>query len=200
MLAAAQIDGQGLGDDEICRFGMLMIFAGGETTEKTLATCFRNLVSHPEQLAAVRADAALLERAIAESIRYTAPTHMVPRRTSASVAVSGGTIPAEAEVLCFLGAANRDERRYDRPDVFDIHRTEVDPARAFTGAANHLAFGAGRHFCLGAMLSKLEVEAALTQLLEAMRDIRYADGDAPPDVGLFLRGPAEIHLRFTPSS
>jgi pulcherriminic acid synthase len=197
-----EVEGQrlGLGDDEIVRFGMLMIFAGGETTEKTLATCFRNLVSHPEQLAAVRADRSLVERAIAESIRYTAPTHMVPRRTSAAVEVSGGTIPAESEVLCFLGSANRDPRHYERPEVFDIHRPEVDPARAFTGAANHLAFGAGRHFCLGATLSKFEVQAAIQQLLDAMEDIRYLDGAAPPDVGLFLRGPKEMHLRFTPAS
>jgi pulcherriminic acid synthase len=200
MLASVELDGHGLGDDEICRFGMLMIFAGGETTEKMLATCFRNLVSHPEQLAGVRADRSLIERAIAESLRYTAPTHMVPRRTSASVEVSGGTIPAESEVLCFLGSANRDERRYERPDVFDIHRKEVDPERAFTGAANHLAFGAGRHFCLGATLAKFEVQVAIEQLLDAMRDILYADGVAPPDVGLFLRGPKEMRLRFTPAS
>ncbi len=198
MLASVEVDGQGLGDDEICRFGMLMIFAGGETTEKTLATCFRNLVSHPEQLATVRADRSRIERAIAESIRYTAPTHMVPRRTSAEIGVSGGTIPAESEVLCFLGSANRDERHYERPEVFDIDRKEVDPERAFSGAANHLAFGAGRHFCLGATLSKFEVQAAIQQLLDAMQDIRYADGAAPPDTGLFLRGPKEMRLRFTP--
>jgi pulcherriminic acid synthase len=197
MLASVKVEGAGLDDDEICRFGMLMIFAGGETTEKTLATCFRNLVSHPEQLAAVRADRRLIERAIAESIRYTAPTHMVPRQTAAAVAVSGGTIPAESEVLCFLGSANRDERHYERPEVFDIHRKELDPARAFTGAADHLAFGAGRHFCLGATLSKFEVQAAIQQLLDAMQDIRYADGVAPPDTGLFLRGPKEMRLRFS---
>lgn len=197
MLASATIEGTGLDDDEICRFGMLMIFAGGETTEKTLATCFRNLVSHPEQLAAVRGDRGLVERAIAESIRFTAPTHMVPRRTSEQVTVSGGTIPAESEVLCFLGSANRDERHFERPETFDIHRKEVDPARAFTGAANHLAFGAGRHFCLGATLSKFEVQAAIQQLLDAMPEVRYADGVPPPDVGLFLRGPKEMRLRFS---
>ena len=199
MLASVEVEGERLGDDEICRFGMLMIFAGGETTEKTLSTCVRNLVSHPEQLASVRADSRRIERAIAESIRYTAPTHMVPRRTAAEVEVSGGTIPAESEVLCFLGSANRDERRYERPEVFDIHRKEVDPERAFTGAANHLAFGAGRHFCLGATLAKFEVQVAIQQLLDAMEDIRYADGAAPPDTGLFLRGPKEMRLRFRPT-
>ena len=200
MLASIDADGQRLSDDEIARFGMLMIFAGGETTEKTLATVFRNLVSHKEQLAAVAADRNLIERAIAESIRFTAPTHMVPRRTCADVAVSGGTIPAQSEVLCFLGAANRDERRYERPDAFDIFRTETDPARAFTGAAGHLAFGGGRHFCLGAQLAKFEVLSAIQQLLDAMEDIRYAEGAAPSDEGLFLRGPKAMRLRFKPTA
>src|SRR6188508_2018497 len=158
---------------------MLMIFAGGETTEKTLATCFRNLVSHPEQLAAVRADRSHIGRAIAESIRFTAPTHMVPRRTSAEATVSGGTIPAESEVLCFLGSANRDERRYERPEVFDMFRAEVDPVRAFAAAANHLAFGGGRHFCLGAVLARFEANVAMNQLFDAMGDIEFADGAAP---------------------
>src|SRR6185369_8538282 len=121
-------------------------------TEKALATALRNLIAHPDVLARVRADRALVPRAIAESLRYTAPTHMVPRRTSAEVRVSGGLLPAEAEVMCFLGAANRDERRFTDPDSFDIDRAEADPEHAFSPKAAHLAFGHGRHFCLGAML------------------------------------------------
>ena len=166
-LAQAEIDGCRLDEEEIVRFGMLMVFAAGETTEKALATTLRNLIAHPEALARVRADRALLPRAIAESLRYTAPTHMVPRRTSAEVRVSGGVLPAEAEVMCFLGAANRDERRFANPDRFDIDRAEADPERAFTPKAAHLAFGHGRHFCLGAMLSKFEIRIAIERLLDA---------------------------------
>jgi len=76
-----------------------MVFAGGETTEKGLATTLRNLLAHPEVLAAVRQDLSLLPRAIAESFRYTAPTHMVPRQTREEVRVSGGLLPAGAEVI-----------------------------------------------------------------------------------------------------
>jgi pulcherriminic acid synthase len=175
---------------------MLMVFAGGETTEKGLATTLRNLLAHGDVLAAVRRDRALLPRVIAESFRWTAPTHMVPRQTASEVRVSGGLLPAGAEVLCFLGAANRDERRFADPDRFDPSRPEADPARAFTGAAAHLAFGGGRHFCLGAVLSRFEIELAIGRILDTLPGLALA-GDPPPDTGLFLRGPATLPVRFT---
>jgi len=198
-LATTTIDGDRLTDEQIIRFAMLMVFAGGETTEKGLATTLRNLLAHPDALAAVQQDRSLLPRAIAESFRYTAPTHMVPRQTSAEVQVSGGILPAGAEVLCFLGSANRDERRFADPDRFDLHRPESDPKRAFTGAAAHLAFGGGRHFCLGAVLSRFEIEVALGRIFDALPDVRLADDTPVPDVGLFLRGPATLNVRFSKS-
>lgn len=196
LLAETEIDGQRLTDDEIVRSAMLMVFAGGETIEATLATFIRNLVAHPASLVRVRDDRSLMDRALAESLRYTAPTHMVPRRTRTDAAVSGGGIPAEAEVLCFLAAANRDERRFANPDVFDIDRAGSAPDRAFTAAAGHTAFGAGRHFCLGAMLAKLEVTLAANRLLDAMPGLRFPRGMAPPDQGLFLRSPRRLDLCF----
>jgi len=196
-LATTVVEGDRLTDEQIIRFAMLMVFAGGETTEKGLATTLRNLLAHPEALAAVRQDRSLLPRAIAESFRYTAPTHMVPRQTREEVRVSGGLLPAGAEVMCFLGSANRDERRFADPDRFDLHRPEADPKRAFTGAADHLAFGGGRHFCLGAVLSRFEIEAALGRILDALPDLRLADETPPSDVGLFLRGPATLPVRFS---
>jgi cytochrome P450 len=198
MLAHAEVEGQQLTDDEIARFGMLMIFAGGETVEKTLATFVRNLVAHREQLSALQADRTLLDRALAESLRYTAPTHMIPRKTRAELTVGGGTIPAEAEVICFLGSANRDDRRFAAPDKFDTRRTDLDAERAFSSAANHLAFGGGRHFCLGAMMAKTEVEIGVSRLLDATVGLRFA-GEPPADEGLFLRGPRSLPLEFTPA-
>lgn len=197
MLAEAEFEGQRLSDDEIVHFAMLMIFAGGETVEKSLATFVRNLLAHPAQMEALRADGTLLDRALAESLRFTAPTHMVPRRTRSEVAVSGGTIPAEAEVICFLGSANRDERRFANPDVFDIFRDDLHPESAFNTAAQHAAFGMGRHFCLGAVMAKTEIEIAVKHLLESTGEIRFSQGVPPPDVGLFLRGPAALPLEFS---
>jgi pulcherriminic acid synthase len=199
MLAHVEVEGQKLTDDEIVRFGMLMIFAGGETVEKTLATFVRNLVAHSEQLSALQADPALMDRALAESLRYTAPTHMIPRKTRSDLTVSGGTIPAEAEVICFLGSANRDARKFANPDEYDMQRADLDADRAFTSAANHLAFGGGRHFCLGAMMAKTEVEIAVNRLLDSTAGLRFA-GEAPADEGLFLRGPRKLPLEFTPAT
>jgi pulcherriminic acid synthase len=198
-LATTTVEGESLSDEQIVRFAMLMVFAGGETTEKGLSTTLRNLLAHPNALAEVREDRSLLPRAIAESFRYTAPTHMVPRQTSQEIEVSGGLLPAGAEVMCFLGSANRDERRFADPDRFDLHRPESDPERAFTGQAAHLAFGGGRHFCLGAVLSRFEIEVALGRLLDALPDLQL-DGPPPPDAGLFLRGPDSLPVQFSPGS
>jgi pulcherriminic acid synthase len=200
MLTDAEVEGQRLTDEEIVHFAMLMIFAGGETIEKTLSTFVRNLVAHPAQMRALRADWALFDRALAESLRFTAPTHMVPRRMRSEVAVSGGAIPAEAEVICFLASANRDERRFANPDSFNIFRDDLDPESAFNSAARHAAFGMGRHFCLGAMMARIEVEIAMKRLLELSDEISFADGAAPSDRGLFLRGPATLSLRFAPAT
>jgi pulcherriminic acid synthase len=198
-LANAEVDGQQLTDDEIVHFAMLMIFAGGETVERTLGTFVRNLVAHPAQLAALQEDWTLLDRALAESLRFTAPTHMIPRRTRSEATVSGGSIPAEAEVICFLASANRDERRFENSDMFDIQRTDLDPESAFHSTAGHAAFGMGRHFCLGAMMAKIEVEIAVKRLLGRGVSVSFTNGTAPADEGLFLRGPATLPLRFTPS-
>ena len=195
LLLHAEADGERLTDDEVLRFTMLMIFAGGETVEKTAATFLRNLIEHPDQLARLRRDRTLMDRALAESLRYTAPTHMVPRRTRADVAVSGGRIPAESEVLCFLASANRDERHFPAPDVFDICREHVG-TRHHLG---HASFGMGRHLCLGAAMAKIEVAVAVNRLLDAMPALTFTDGEAPPDQGLFLRGPARLALRFEPA-
>ncbi len=198
-LATTTVEGDRLTDEQIVRFAMLMVFAGGETTEQGLSTTLRNLLAHPGVLEAVRQDRSLLPRAIAESFRLTAPTHMVPRQTRDEIQVSGGLLPAGAEVMCFLGAANRDERRFADPDRFDLHRHESDPERAFTGQAAHLAFGGGRHFCLGAVLSRFEIEVAVSRILDALPDLRLASATAPPDLGLFLRGPSTLPVRFTPA-
>ncbi len=195
MLAEAEVEGQRLTGEEIVHFAMLMIFAGGETVEKSLATFVRNLVAHPDQMAALRADWTLFDQALAESLRFTAPTHMVPRRTRSEVSVSGGSIPAESEVICFLGSANRDERRFANPDKFDIFRDDLHPESAFNNAARHAAFGMGRHFCLGAMMARIEIEMATQQLLARSGDIAFS-GSVPADRGLFLRGPATLPLRF----
>ena len=113
--------------------------------------------------------------------------------------LSGGTIEAGTTVTCLIGAANRDPERYADPDAFDIHRPDLDQGRAYTAGANHTAFCLGRHFCVGAMLARTELETGIAQLLDAMADIRFTDGAPPPEHGVFTRAPSELRLTFTPA-
>ncbi|EST37363.1 cytochrome P450 [Streptomycetaceae bacterium MP113-05] len=197
-LCAAEVDGVRMSDEDIKAFCSLLLAAGGETTDKAIAGIFANLLTHPEQLAAVREDRSLIPKAFAETLRYTPPVHMIMRQTATEVTLSGGTIPTGATVTCLIGAANRDELHYRDPDRFDILRDDLSTANAFSAAAGHLAFALGRHFCVGALLARAEVETGVGQLLDAMPDLRLADGFAPVEQGVFTRGPKSLPVTFTP--
>jgi len=199
-LCAAEVDGVRMSDEDIKAFCSLLLAAGGETTDKAIAGIFANLLLHPDQLAAVRADRGLIPRAFAETLRYTPPVHMIMRQSRSEVEVSGGTIPPGATVTCLIGAANRDGNRYAEPDRFDIFRDDLTTATAFSAAADHLAFALGRHFCVGALLAKAEVETGVNHLLDAMPDLRLADGFDPVEQGVFTRGPQSLPVRFTPAA
>ncbi|MFJ2016616.1 cytochrome P450 [Streptomyces nodosus] len=197
-LCAAEVDGVRMSDEDIKAFCSLLLAAGGETTDKAIAGIFANLLRHPEQLAAVREDRSLIARAFAETLRYTPPVHMIMRQSAGEVTLSGGTVPPGATVTCLIGAANRDETRYRDPDRFDIFRDDLNTTTAFSAAADHLAFALGRHFCVGALLAKAEVEIGVGQLLDAMPDVRVADGFEPVERGVFTRGPQSLPVLFTP--
>lgn len=199
-LCTAEVDGVRMGDEDIKAFCSLLLAAGGETTDKAIAGIFTNLLRHPEQLEAVRADRTLIPRAFAETLRYTPPVHMIMRKSATEVALGGGIVPAGSTVTCLIGAANRDEDRYRNPDAFDIFREDLTATNAFSAAADHLAFALGRHFCVGALLAKAEVEIGVGQLLDAMPDLRLADGFDPVEHGVFTRGPQSLPVRFTPVS
>jgi pulcherriminic acid synthase len=199
-LCLAEIDGTRMSDEDIKAFVSLLLAAGGETTDKAISAVMANLLAHPGQLAAVRADRGLIARAFAETLRYSPPVHMIMRQPDADVRVAGGTIPAGSTVTCLIGAANRDPDRYRDPDRFDLFRDDLTVAGAFSAAADHLAFALGRHFCVGALLAKSEVEVGVGMLLDAMPDARFADGFVPVEGGVFTRGPVELPLEFTPAA
>ncbi len=199
-LCTAEIDGTRMTDQDITSFVSLLLAAGGETTDKAIAGMFRNLMAHPEQLAAVRADRDLVPAAFAESLRCTPPLQMIMRQPSQDVVLSGATVPAGATVTCLIGAANRDTSRYADAESFDIFRADLDTTNAFSAAANHLAFALGRHFCVGALLAKTEVEVGANQLLDAFAEMDFAEGTPPADAGVFVRGPLRLDVELTPSS
>ncbi len=196
-LCTAEIDGTSMSDEDIKAFVSLLLAAGGDTTDKAIGGIFRNLLAHPEQLAAVRADRELIAAAFAETLRFTPPVHMIMRQPAEDVVLSGGTVEAGKTVTCLIGAANRDAGHYADPDTFDIFRADLTTANAFTAAADHLAFALGRHFCVGALLAKAEIEVGVNQLLDALPDLAL-DGELPEEQGLFTRGPGSLRVRFTP--
>ncbi|MEU3018979.1 MULTISPECIES: cytochrome P450 [unclassified Nocardiopsis] len=199
-LCQAEVDGTRMTDEEVKAFCSLLLAAGGETTDKALASLFANLVTHPEQLAAVRADRSLIPRAFVESLRLTPPVQMIMRQASRDVEVGGATVPAGSTVTCLIGAANRDPDRFTDPDRYDLHRPELSGTTSFSAAAEHLAFALGRHFCVGALLAEAEVRVAVNDLLDAMPDLRLAQDAVLEEQGLFTRGLRELPLEFTPVS
>ncbi|WP_329176729.1 cytochrome P450 [Streptomyces sp. NBC_01477] len=198
-LCTAEIDGVAMSDEDVKAFVSLLLAAGGETTDKAVAGVFRNLLANPDQLAEVRADRSLIPAAFAETLRFTPPVHMIMRQPSQDVTLSGGTVPAGATVTCLIGAANRDPARYADPDTYNVHRADLTTANAFSAAADHLAFALGRHFCVGALLAKTEIEVGIGQLLDAMPDVVPAGGELPPEKGVFTRGPGSLPVSFTPA-
>ncbi|GGN32167.1 pulcherriminic acid synthase [Actinoplanes campanulatus] len=198
LLGTAEIDGERMSDLQVKAFVSLLLVAGGETTDKALASMMLNLVRDPDQMAKVRADRSLIGNALAETLRHSPPVQMIMRQPSEDVELSGGTVPKGATVICLIAAANRDPRRYSDPDRFDVSRPDLDFGKAYTAAANHTGFALGRHFCVGAMLARTEVEIAANDLLDAMEDIELAA--TPVLQGLFTRAPSKLRLRFRPAN
>jgi pulcherriminic acid synthase len=197
-LCTAQIDGEMMSDEEIKAFVSLLLVAGGETTDKAIANMFLNLIDNPEQMKAVREDRSLLSNAFAETLRHSPPVQMIMRQSAVEVEFHGVKIPAGSTITLLLAAANRDPRKYDNPEKFDISRKDLAFDRAFTAAANHSGFALGRHFCVGAMLSKAELEIGANLLLDAMNDISFATPPKPS--GVFTRSPKKLNLRFQPAN
>jgi len=197
IMCTTEIDGVKMTDEEIKAFISLLITAGGESTDKMLNLMLRNLLSHPEQWQAVQADRSLIAKAFAESLRFSPVTHRLMRITNADVEMNVGKIPANSKVLLMLGAAQHDERQFKNPEQFNIFREDLDASRAFSGAANHLAFGAGRHFCVGAILAKTEIEIAFNKLLGNFTDIELDADEWPAETGIFTRGILNLPIKYT---
>lgn len=197
-LCRAEVDGHQMSDEEIKAFVSLLLVAGGETTDKAVTSMVRNLMDNPDQLEAVRRDRSLVDNAIAETLRHSGPVHMIMRQTEEDVELHGTTIPAGSTCIMMLAAANRDERQFADPDRFDIFREDLDVAKAFSGAANHVQFILGRHFCVGSLLAQTEMRIALNLVLDRMENLRYADGFVPHEEGLYSRGIPELLVEFDP--
>jgi cytochrome P450 len=164
-LVAARDGDEQLTHQELLSTIFQLIVAGHETTTNLVGNSLVALFRHPDQLAALRADPTSLPAAVEELMRYDGPAHHATfRYATEPVTMDGVTIPAGAQVVISLAAANRDERWYPDGDRVDIGRD----------AAPHLAFGFGIHHCLGAGLARAEAQLALGSLLRRFPQIRPA--------------------------
>jgi len=193
-------DGITMEDWEVRAFTSLLVSAGGETTDNALASMVCRLLEDPEQMEAVRNDRSLITAALAETLRHSGPVQMIMRQAERDTELSGGVVPAGGTVACVLGAANRDPDQYADPDTFDIHRADLNVAKAFNAAANHVEFALGRHFCVGAHLTRVEVDVAMAALLDRLPGMDFAPGFEADETGIFTRGPRHVDLVFQPAA
>nr|AHB38496.1 EpxC [Goodfellowiella coeruleoviolacea] len=169
-LTSVQHGGDQLSEDELVSLSALLILAGHETTVQLIAGGLLALFAHPDQFAQVRADLSLLPGVVEETLRYDGSVNPgVPRLATEDIPLGDQVIPAESYVVIGIAAANRDPRKWDRPDEFDINRKQ---------AGRLLSFGHGIHYCLGAKLSRIVGEETLRALLTRFPEIELA---APRD-------------------
>lgn len=182
-------DGDQLSPDELVGMAFLLLVAGHETTVNLIANGVHALLRHPDQLAALRAEPALLDGAIEEMLRYDGPVETATWRFAReSVTIAGTRIPAGDSVLVALASADRDPARFPDPDTFDIRRP----------AQGHLAFGHGIHYCLGAPLARLEGRIAVQTLLARCPTLTLAPSTPLTyRPGLLIRGTTRLPVQFT---
>ncbi|MDG4669272.1 cytochrome P450 [Mycobacterium sp. 236(2023)] len=156
ILAAAEVDGERLSDEDLLNFSFLLLVAGNETTRNLIALGTLALIDNPDQFALLRSNPELMPSAVEEMLRFTSPVTHMARRATQDVEIRGQQIKSGDTVVMLYGSANRDEEIFGpTSEVFDISRNP-NP---------HIAFGAGEHACLGAQLARLEARIMFEVLL-----------------------------------
>jgi cytochrome P450 len=189
-LLTAEDEGDRMTDEELTAFLFLMVVAGNETTTKLLGNAVSGIARHPDQRDAVFADPELIAPWIEETLRYDASTQLLARQTLEDVTIDGVTCPPGAKMLFNLGAANHDGTVFERSEEYDIRRDKAELAK-------HIAFGGGRHFCLGANLARLEANIALQQLVERCSSIEVHHDRAVRFYSANVRGYASLPVSVT---
>jgi pimeloyl-[acyl-carrier protein] synthase len=177
-LIAAEEQGDKLSEGEVIAMCVLLFIAGHETTVNLIGNGLLALLRHPDQLAHLRQDPALVAGAVEELLRYDSPVQRTARITTADVEVGGRTIPQGSLVVTAIGAANRDPAQFTDPDRLDVTRKDV----------RHISFGYGIHFCLGAPLARVEGQIALGTLLRRAPQLALAETNPEWRESSVLRG------------
>lgn len=181
---------------EVVRPATFLFAAGQETVTKLLSAAVQILGDQPELAARLRADRSLIGSFIEESLRMQSPTKVDFRLARKTTTLGGVRIPAGTVIMLCLGAANRDPRKFDNPNEFQVDRKNV---------REHIAFGRGIHTCAGAPLARVEGQITVNRLLDRTRNIRISEAKhgLPPnreyryESTFLLRGLKELHIEFT---
>ncbi|WP_137286350.1 cytochrome P450 [Halorussus salinisoli] len=187
IVTAETSDGDRLSREEALGMCILLLIAGNITTTNLITNAVRCFSDADDDLFdRLRGDERALTTALEEVLRYRSPVQAMTRIATEDVTMRGETIEEGDRVIVWLGSANRDERQFEDADDF---RPDRSPNQ-------HLGFGHGTHYCLGAPLARLEAKIALTELLDRIGDVRLADEELRPTRSSFIYGVESLPIRY----
>jgi cytochrome P450 family 142 subfamily A polypeptide 1 len=182
----AAVDGEALGVDTVISDCLLLLDGGAETTRTVIARTILDLIAHPDQWRALKSGADLTV-ATEEFIRWVTPIHNMCRVAAVDTEVGGQPVQAGQQLVLMYGSANRDPAHFADPERYDVTRTPN----------NHIAFGFGTHFCLGAALARMEIRLFFAELVRRVRSMRLVPGTEPVEMpNAFVFGLRSAHVEF----
>jgi cytochrome P450 family 142 subfamily A polypeptide 1 len=191
ILVTAEVDGDRLADDEVLFESLLILIGGDETTRHVISGGLYQLLADRARWDRLRADRSLVPTAVEESLRWVSPIKNMARTATRDVELHGKAVRAGDKLLLLYPSANRDEAQFPDPATFDIARAPNE----------HVAFGFGPHFCLGAALARLELRVAFERLAARLPDLALADAAEPPHrPANFVSGYEALPVVFTPTA
>jgi pimeloyl-[acyl-carrier protein] synthase len=185
-MIAAEEQGDKLSLDELVANAMLLLNAGHETTTNLIGNGMLALLRNPGELARLRSDPALAPGAVEELLRYDSPVQMTGRTARTEHRIGGATIEPGQQAVVLIGSANHDPERFADPDRLDVRR----------GDDEHLSFGGGSHYCLGASLARLEGQIAIGAIVSELPKLRLVTDEPEWRETLTLRGLKSLPLEF----
>jgi cytochrome P450 len=188
LITVRETDGDKLTEDELITTCTLLLNAGHEATVNVTGNGTLALLRHPDQLQRLRENRDLLPTAIEELMRYDSPLQLFERTATEDVEIGGVTVPRGQKIAALLGAANHDPAVFDDPGTLDVGRVD-NP---------HISFGAGIHFCIGAPLARVELQASFGALLDRTSSLELG-GEPVRRPEFVIRGLRTLPIVFTPA-